>query len=74
MDYWHFNFICPYFKWDEKQRVGCEGKHILKFDSPNEARAFLKRYCAGWKWGDCPHAAEMNKRYEEKHKNGKRKK
>ena len=71
MDYWHFNFICPYFKWDEKQRIGREGKHILKFDSPKEARAFMKTYCAGWRFSECPHAAKMNKRYEEKNKNGK---
>lgn len=64
MDYWHYNFICPYFKWDEKQRVGCEGKHVLKFDSANAAKKFMKSYCAGWKWGQCPHAEKMNQEYE----------
>ena len=71
MDYWHFNFICPYFIWDEKQRIGCEGKHILKFDTGNDARRYMKEYCAGWKWHKCPHADQMNKFYEESKENGK---
>lgn len=70
MDYWHFNFICPFFKWDEQKRIGCEGKHILKFNSPLGARLYMKTYCASWNWKNCPHAAELNKKYEEKN-NGK---
>ena len=71
MDYWHMNFICPYFKWDDKDRVGCEGKHILKFDNKFAAKRFMQNYCAGWKWHLCPHAQHMNKIYEEKN-NGKK--
>lgn len=64
MDYWHYNFICPYFKWDKEKSVGCTGKHSMKFDSKKNARDFMKKYCAGWAWEQCPHAQEMIERYE----------
>ena len=71
MDYWHFNFICPYFKWDEDRRVGCEGKHIMAFGNKDEAKRFMLAYCAGWEWEKCPHAEKMNEYYEKEHqKNG----
>lgn len=66
MDYWHMAYKCPYFKWDEKLRVGCEGKHILRFDTVTQAKKYMKSYCAGWKYDKCQHAARMNQYYEEK--------
>lgn len=66
MDYWHYNFICPYFVWDTEKAVGCEGNHSIKFDRKEDAKRFMRDYCADWKWGMCPHALTMNKKYEGK--------
>ena len=71
MDYWHSKFICPYYKWSERLRIGCEGKHILKFDTVSEIQKYTKAYCAGWKWQRCPHADKLNQQYEEENKHGR---
>lgn len=68
MDYWHFYFICPYFKWDDEKKVGCEGRHVMAFASREEAKKFMTVCCAGWEWEKCPHAQEMNEYYEREHR------
>ena len=65
MDYYHLQWQCPFFKWDEKQRIGCEGG-ILRFPSKGTCRAFAGKHCAsadGWK--HCTLANSMNEFYEE---------
>ena len=71
MDYWHLNFICPYFRRDEELFVGCEGKHKITFVNRDEAKRFMTAYCAGWEWKKCPHAEKINEHYERIHGNGK---
>ena len=65
MDYWKKTFRCPFFRYDEKQILGCEGGRI-KFPDAATAKRFMDEYCAhpsnGWK--DCCIAACLLKFYE----------
>lgn len=56
MDYWHMYYICPFFHWDDVQRIGCEGKTVLQFPDRTSAQDFMKNYCASHHWKDCSYA------------------
>ena len=59
---------CPYFQWDGKTCVNCEGGRI---SIPSEAIAvdYMYRYCASAKgWKNCTVAKALTKCYEEEHK------
>lgn len=56
-------FQCPFFKWDEKKKVHCEGG-VVALPVP-ELRRYMDRYCAcltGWK--DCPLARALEEHYD----------
>ncbi len=63
MDYWHFNFACPYFMWDTKTDIGCENKTALRFPDKKTCRRYLKAYCVG-DWKKCTYAKALNEFYE----------
>lgn len=54
-------YICPYWKWEEKLAVHCEGGH-LRFPDVRLKNSYVCRYCAhlpGWEgctiaeaWGE----------------------
>ena len=51
LDYWHKTWQCPFFKWDDICRVGCEGKSAIGFPDRDEAKKYFELYCAessGW--------------------------
>lgn len=70
--YWHYQFICPFYKWDRKQKICCEDGFQIAFDSKTDAKRYLNNYCASWDYVKCPHARHMNDKYEGEHKNGKK--
>lgn len=51
--YSHKSWCCPYFKWDNKEAIKCEGG-TLKFPDFKTCSQFADQYCAslmgnGWK-------------------------
>lgn len=70
--YTHKSWACPFFSWDEKCKVHCEGG-CIKFRDRREAGDYQDRYCAsvtGWK--DCTMAKSAVEYYERTEKNAKR--
>lgn len=69
MDYWHKAWTCPFFKWDDKQCVACEGGK-LHFPDKESATEYMDAFCAGkdraWEW--CSIAASLLQYYERKEK------
>lgn len=56
-------FQCPFFTWDEKNKVHCEGG-VIALPVP-ELRRYMDTYCAhmpGWKC--CPIAKALNDYYD----------
>lgn len=62
-------WTCPFFKWDERLCVHCEGGRV-RFPDGRAAAAYTSRYCAsanGWKL--CTLAAGLTEFYEREDKN-----
>lgn len=59
-------FQCPFFRWDERKKVHCEGG-VVCLPVP-ELHRYMDRHCSsGEGWKDCPIAralAEYNERKE----------
>lgn len=58
--YW----ACPYWKWDARMEVNCEGGRI-SFPSAASANEYMRSYCAsltGWK--HCTVAKKLTDYYE----------
>lgn len=57
-------WTCPFFTWDERLAVHCEGGHII-FRDREEAVEYINRHCGcmdGWK--DCTLARSKLRFYE----------
>lgn len=67
MDYWHKVWVCPFFKWDDVQSIGCEGGK-LRFYDKDSAVEYMDAYCAGTScsWEQCSVAASLLKFYDRK--------
>ena len=67
MDYWHKVWVCPFFKWDDVQSIGCEGGK-LRFYDKDSAVEYMDAYCAGTacSWRRCSIAAALLKFYDRK--------
>ena len=64
MDYWRKIWQCPYFKWDDKLLVVCEGGRVA-FPDKETARRFFDQYCAHMPgWRSCSIAAALAGFYE----------
>jgi hypothetical protein len=65
MDYWHKAWVCPYFRWDEKLKMGCECGRLV-FPDRKSAVTYMEKFCAdedhGWK--GCSIAKMTNDYYE----------
>ena len=62
--YTNRSWVCPFFKWDERLRVHCEGGRQV-FPDGQAARDYAGRYCAcmeGWK--NCSVADNLLRYYE----------
>ncbi len=58
-------FECPFFKWDERAKIHCEGGIIALPRA--EFTTFVERYCASLEgWKGCPMARALNRYYEKK--------
>ena len=62
--YSHRSWSCPFFKWDERLAVHCEGGR-LTFPDRDAARAYAERYCAGERgWKQCTLSRALELYYE----------
>lgn len=64
MGYYHYYWTCPYYKWDERRSVHCEGGRI-GLPTNAAAREYFRTYCcdiAGWK--RCTVARAISRHYE----------
>ncbi len=65
MDYWHKKWQCPFFVWDDRSLVACEGKCRIIFPDDVAAREFMEGYCASLSgWESCAIAANKLRFYE----------
>lgn len=61
--YW----ICPFYRWDEKSCVHCEGGSKVTFPDVTTKMEFYRAYCAhATGWQTCSVAMSLNKYYERK--------
>lgn len=60
--------ICPYYKYDERQVIHCEGVedgtalHIA-FSTPQQLRDYRTKYCRNC-WKNCLIAGMLNRKWE----------
>jgi len=58
----HMYWQCPFFKWDGKMEVSCEGGRV-KFPEAEDAKGYFEKYCAG-DWKNCSIARMLNQYYD----------
>ncbi len=64
MGYSNKTFACPFFKWDERLCVHCEGG-VVRFRDRREAMEYIDRYCASVDgWEKCSLARSLLGYYE----------
>ena len=64
MGYSNRTWNCPFFKWDEKMCVHCEGGRI-SFPDRKASEEYISRYCASVaNWNDCSVASNLLRYYE----------
>lgn len=62
--YSHKTWACPFFHWDERLRVRCEGG-CMSFPDREALAEYADRYCANLQdWKSCTVAANLLKYYE----------
>ncbi len=62
--YSHRGWACPFFRWDERERISCEGGR-MDFPDRMALTEYADRYCAnvqGWK--SCTMAEGLLRYYE----------
>lgn len=57
-------WTCPFFQWDERRKVHCEGGGIA-FTDGETFSAYAEKYCGSLEgWKACSIAAALLKQYE----------
>ncbi len=70
MGYSNKTFACPFFRWDERLRVHCEGG-CVSFRDRQEATEYIDRHCADLKdWNSCSLACSLLRYYERTDRHG----
>ena len=64
MDYWHYNFVCPFFMSDEATMIRCENKTKLCFPDKETAKDYMQRYCASHDWKEYSYARGLSLYYD----------
>ena len=71
MDYWHKKWSCPFFVWDDREHVACEGKCKISFPDDAAAKEFMEGFCASPDgWEKCVIADNKLRFYERTQKEG----
>ena len=64
-------WVCPYFSWDERCTVHCEGGTRVRFAHYRTYADYVRTYCCDVDhWHRCSVAAALNKQYEEEDNDG----
>ena len=63
-NYWRVNFVCPYLEAADRTALRCEGGCLLRFETGDEAREYIARYCASFGYRTCSIAMAKNRHYE----------
>ena len=64
MGYSNKYWTCPFFRWDEKLNIHCEGGRI-RFPDQRALNEYAQRHCASPDgWQTCSMAASLNQYYE----------
>ena len=67
--YSHWNWKCPYFRWDKKTDLHCEAG-VLKFKDGDHKKSYAVRYCCNLSdWETCSLAAALSHFYEKGNEN-----
>ena len=62
--YSHLTFCCPYYEWDARKAVGCEGGRI-ELPDRSTAEEFFQTYCGDVSgWQRCSVARAISRFYE----------
>ena len=64
MDYWHKDWKCPFYKYNEQRKVCCEGGCRVQFMDKSSAGRYMSRYCASFRYADCTIAQSRIEIYE----------
>lgn len=66
MGYRSLYWCCPFYTFDEKQTVHCEGGSRIVFPSVEQALDYYRQRCVDLNgWRECPIAAILLQHYEE---------
>lgn len=63
-DYWHRNYICPFWEGSESKKIRCEGGCRLLFPESAETADYIGRYCASFDYARCTLAAAKLRYYD----------
>jgi hypothetical protein len=66
--YSHKTWRCPYFRYDEKRSVHCEGGTVIRFPDRRSIQDYTTAFCAAYNYGECTVAKALNNYYERKEK------
>lgn len=47
-DYWHKEYICPFWQAAGKKSIRCEGECVIVFPERRETAEYIARYCASF--------------------------
>lgn len=64
MGYSNKTFTCPFFRWDERLCIHCEGGRIA-YPDRKTAEEYINRYCGSVvHWKECSVASNLLRYYE----------
>jgi hypothetical protein len=66
VSYHHRLWACPYFRWDERRKIHCEGGCVLSFPDGPALREYIDRHCASVSGYPSCTVAEMRAKYYER--------
>ena len=68
--YWHYNFACPFYDFDTRERIGCEGGIVVEMPDRRDLKQIMREYCCDVnRWEECPIAKIIVKKYEQEDDN-----
>lgn len=69
MGYSNKTWVCPFFGWDERLCIHCEGKSSVHFFDRAGVEEYADQHCAALDgWEDCSIAQSLLRHYERKDK------
>ena len=59
-----FYAICPFFKYEKKNKLGCEMK-IIDFPTHEDKKIWMENLCCSFDYKYCVSARQLLKKYEQ---------